>query len=501
LDRTLPPCVFVIFGATGDLARRKLFPALYNLYAEGRLPRCFAVVGVGRRLPNQAEFLADVWSAIEQFSRKINHKLKDGFLSLIHYHRFDLADRAGFGQLAADLRQIDQERGTAGNRVFCLSVGPDQFEIVIDQLEEHHLVDKSGASWQRVMVEKPFGRDLATATRLNEQITGVFPEKSIFRIDHYLGKEMLQNLVAIRFANALFEPLWNSRYIDNVQLSVSEIEGVGTRARYYENAGALRDVVQNHLLQMLTLVAMEPPVDLSSEAIRDEKVKVLRSLQPMKPADIRRNSVRGQYIAGEVKGEEVPAYRDEPNVAPDSTVETYAALRLEVTNFRWAGVPFYLRTGKRLPFRSAEIVIEFKSLPGVLYFGQQPTIAPNLLVIKVQPEEGVAIQFNTQGMGSDKGIIPVQMDFCQNCQFPTKSPEAYERLIADAILGDPTLFTRWDEVAYQWRYIDQIASAWAEAGADLPQYAAGTWGPQAADRLLQREGRRWHTYQPDNGSF
>ncbi|HHT27677.1 MAG TPA: glucose-6-phosphate dehydrogenase [Firmicutes bacterium] len=501
MNRTLPPCVFVIFGATGDLARRKLFPALYNLYAEGILPSRFAVVGVGRRLADQEAFLADVWAAIERFSRKINPELRESFLALIHYHRFDLADKTGFAQLAADLRRIDNERGTSGNRVYCLSVGPDQFEIVIDQLKEHRLVSNNDGAWQRVMVEKPFGRDLTTATNLNAKITGVFPEHSIFRIDHYLGKEMLQNLVAIRFANALFEPLWNSRYIDNVQLSVAESEGVGTRARYYESAGALRDVVQNHLLQMLTLVAMEPPVDLSSEAIRDEKVKVLRSLQPMTPAEIRRNTVRGQYGAGKIMGEAVPAYRDELNVAPQSTVETYAALRLEVPNFRWAGVPFYLRTGKRMPFRSAEIVIEFKSLPGVLYFRQQPPIAPNLLVIKVQPEEGVAIQFNTQGMGNNKGIIPVQMDFCQNCRFPSQSPEAYERLIADAILGDPTLFTRWDEVAHQWRYIDQIAAAWAENGAELPLYSAGSWGPEEADQLLRREGRRWHVYQPQNGSY
>lgn len=491
MSGNLAPCVFVIFGATGDLARRKLFPALYNLMAEGLLPEHFAVVGVGRRVEHEDTFKEEVWRSIERFSRKVDPNLADTFLQLIHYLRFDLSDAEGFRRLEASLAELDASRETAGNRVFFLSVGPGQFGLIIDQLQEHGMVKAEGGSWQRVMVEKPFGSDLATARALNEKITRVFSEESIFRIDHYLGKEMLQNLVAIRFTNSLFEPLWNRAHVDNVQISVSEMDGVGTRGRYYDTAGALRDVVQNHLLQMLALTAMEPPVELSPQAIRDEKVKVLRALKPIPADEVQHDVVRGQYGAGEIDGKVVPAYRDERNVSPSSRAETFVAMRLFVQNFRWAGVPFYLRTGKRLPRRSAEVIVEFKSLPDVLYFSAEPPVQPNLLVIKVQPEEGVAVQFNVKELGARGGIVPVQMDFCQNCLFPHQSPEAYERLISDGIRGDTTLFTRWDEVEHQWSFVDTIAEAWQQAPVDFPNYAAGTWGPPAADELLRRDGRQW----------
>jgi glucose-6-phosphate 1-dehydrogenase len=493
LTNGLAPCVFVIFGATGDLASRKLFPALFNLLAEGLLPESFAVIGLGRRLENQAAFAEMVEDSIARFSRRRDPQLIGRFQKMLHYLRADFADAEAFRELQRLMTRLDATLGTAGNRIFFLSVGPEQFGLITDQLRSHRMVRNDGRSWQRVMVEKPFGRDLVTARALNEKISSLFREDSIFRIDHYLGKEMLQNLVAIRFANSLFEPLWNNRFIDNVQISVAETGGVGNRARYYETAGALRDVVQNHLLQMLALTAMEAPVELSPQAIRDEKVKVLRAIKPMdSSSEVMRNVVRGQYAGGEINGKPVVAYREEENVAPASDAETFVALRLFVQNFRWAGVPFYLRTGKRLWRRSAEVVIEFKSMPGVLYFASETPLQPNLLIIKVQPEEGVALQFNVKEMGTKGGIVPVQMDFCQNCLFPNQSPEAYERLIADVIRGDTTLFTGWDEVEHQWRFIDSIAEAWQGVSSGFPNYRAGTWGPKEAEELLRRDGRQWH---------
>lgn len=460
--------------------------------AENVLPEDFAVVGIGRRLDDRDAFLKMVEESVASFSRRREPQLEGRFREMLHYIRTDFADTEGFRELASYLDEVDKLHGTGGRRIFFLAVGPEQFGPITDQLRANGMVTHTPGSWHRLMVEKPFGSDLETAEALNAQISALFPEESIFRIDHYLGKEMLQNLVAIRFANSLFEPLWNNRYIDNVQISVSEAEGVGTRGRYYENAGALRDVVQNHLLQMLALTAMEAPVALTPQAIRDEKVKVLQAIKPMSVPEIHRNVVRGQYAGGTIGSTPVVAYREEEHVASTSTTETFVALRLFVQNFRWAGVPFYLRTGKRLARRSAEVIIEFKSMPGVLYFAAEPRLRPNLLIIKVQPEEGVALQFNVKEMGTSDGIVPVIMDFCQNCEFPHQSPEAYERLIADALRGDTTLFTRWDEVAHQWRFIDTIAAAWQNTTPCFPNYKAGTWGPREADELLEGDGRQWH---------
>lgn len=460
--------------------------------AEGQLPESFAVVGIGRRLDNRDAFLEMVEESVTRFSRRRGPRLGSRFHRMLHYYRTDFADMEGFRKLAAYLTGIDESHRTGGKRIYFLAVGPEQFGPIADQLRANGMVANTSGSWQRLMVEKPFGNDLATAEVLNAQISALFPEENIFRIDHYLGKEMLQNLVTIRFANSLFEPLWNNRFIDNVQISVSEVGGVGTRAGYYETAGALRDVVQNHLLQMLALTAMEAPVALTPRAIRDEKVKVLQAIKPMTTPEIHRSVVRGQYARGTIGGSAVAGYREEEHVAPASVTETYVALRLFVQNFRWAGVPFYLRTGKRLARRSAEVVIEFKSMPGVLYFAAEPRLQPNLLVIKVQPEEGVALQFNAKEMGTTDGIVPVKMAFCQNCEFPHQSPEAYERLIADAMRGDTTLFTRWDEVEHQWRFIDTIAAAWQDTTPSFPNYEAGKWGPREADELLERDGRQWH---------
>jgi glucose-6-phosphate 1-dehydrogenase len=492
LTTVLDSCLFVIFGATGDLAQRKLYPALYNLLIEGRLPENLAIVGTGRRLETREAFINMVDESVASFSRRSEPKFKNQFHRMLHYLQTDFSDSEGFAELASFLAQVEESQQTRGNRVYFLAVAPEQFGPITEQLRANRMVRQSPDTWQRLMIEKPFGRDLDSARALNAQISALFPEESIFRIDHYLGKEMLQNLVAIRFANSLFEPLWNSRFIDNVQISVTEAGGIGTRVRYYETAGALRDMVQNHLLQMLALTAMEPPVDLSAQAIRNEKVKVLQAIKPMTPFEIEANVVRGQYAAGLSGGRVVAGYRDEEGVAPTSTTETFVAMRLFVQNFRWAGVPFYLRTGKRLARRSAEVVIEFKSMPGVLYFASEPRLQPNLLVIKVQPEEGVALQFNAKKMGGTEGIVPVKMEFCQNCEFPHHSPEAYERLIADAIRGDTTLFTRWDEVEHQWRFIDSIVEVWQEASPSFPNYGAGTWGPREADELLRQDGRQWH---------
>ena len=490
----LDSCLFVIFGATGDLAQRKLYPALYNLLIEGRLPEDFAIVGTGRRFETREAFINMVDESVSRFSRRKEPLFKDRFHRMLHYFRMDFANAAGFARLASFLTKLEETLQSQGNRVYFLAVAPEQFGPITEQLRSNGMVRYSPDTWQRLMVEKPFGRNLESARTLNDKISALFPEENIFRIDHYLGKEMLQNLVAIRFANSLFEPLWNNRFIDNVQISVTETEGIGTRVSYYETAGALRDVVQNHLLQMLTLTAMEPPVNLSAQAIRNEKVKVLQAIKPMTPSEIRVNVVRGQYAAGTSEGRAVVGYRDEEGVSPTSTTETFVAMRLFVQNFRWAGVPFYLRTGKRLARRSAQVIIEFKSMPGVLYFETEPRLRPNLLVIKVQPEEGVALQFNAKKMGATEGVVPVRMDFCQHCELPHNSPEAYERLIADAIRGDTTLFTRWDEVEYQWRFIDTIIKTWQDTEPGFPNYEAGTWGPEEAEALLRRDGRRWHIF-------
>ncbi|NLK07950.1 MAG: glucose-6-phosphate dehydrogenase [Firmicutes bacterium] len=489
----MEPCILVIFGATGDLTQRKLYPALVNLARQELLPKPFVTVAVGRREKTDEEVRAEAKTAAglaKHPSAKDRHTAS--FINNLHYFRMDFDKPFGYQKLRTYLNGLDEIYGTKGNRVFFLAVAPHYFGVIAHELHHHGMSKGNHGTWQRVVVEKPFGNDLISARRLNQELTEAFGERCIYRIDHYLGKEMLQNIMVVRFANTLFEPLWNSRYIEEVQITISEDVGVETRGGYYETAGALRDMVQNHMLQLLTLIAMEPPVALDADSVRDEKVKVLRSLRPLRPEDVGRQTIKGQYSSGHLNGRPVVGYREEDRVHPDSEVETYVALELYIDNFRWSGVPFYLRTGKRLPIRSAEIVIRFREQPGVLYFGKQPnSLGPNLLVVKIQPEEGIYLQFNAREPGTRSSITPVRMDYCQSCILGFNSPEAYERLLTDCIRGDSTLFTRWDEVEYAWSFVDNISLAWEQIGQQTELYPAGSWGPESADRMLSNNGHSW----------
>ncbi|MCM8901681.1 glucose-6-phosphate dehydrogenase [Caldicoprobacter algeriensis] len=486
-------CLLVIFGGTGDLAHRKLYPAVYNLFLSGQLSQHFAVVSVGRRDKTNEEFRRDAVEAIKKFSRPNSGTDEDlnAVVSRFYYYKLDISDSYGYVGLKEYLSRLDDRYGTQGNRVYYLAVAPEHFKTIVQHLKSAGMVVNDGLSWQRLIIEKPFGSDLSSAIALNNVITSVFSERHVYRIDHYLGKEMLQNIMTIRFANALFEPLWNNKYIDHVQIISSETVGVENRGSYYEKAGALRDMIQNHMLQLLMLTAMEPPAQLDTESIRDEKVKVLKSLSEMTPAKVRRDVVRGQYGGGYIDGKPVVGYREESRVSPFSNTETFMAMKVEIENFRWGGVPFYLLTGKRLPKKFTEIVIQFISLPEVLYFKELKGLKPNTLLIRIQPREGVELYFNAKKPGIKNEIIQVGMDFCQNCAVDAVSPDAYERLLLDAMKGDSALFTRWDEVEYAWRFVDNIAKVLAEEEPDFPNYPAGTWGPPAARKLIERDGRRW----------
>ncbi len=484
--------VYYLFGATGDLARRKLFPALFSLYKEGKLTENFAVVGLARRPRTNEQFRADLYESIVEFCRykADDSELWDRFAEHFVYMSLDINNVDGFRELSRLSEQLDAKFNIPGNRLFYLALAPSLFGPVSFNLRDGGLLESTG--WHRVVIEKPFGYDLPSAQKLNEQINQVFKEEEIYRIDHYLGKEMVQNIQVIRFANAFFEPLWNNNHIANVQITLSETVGVEDRGGYYDKSGALRDMGQNHMLQMLTMIAMEPPSRLHGEDIRDEKVKVLRSLRNyVSSNDVRESVVRGQYSEGNVKGKELPGYRQEDSVSEDSTTETYFAAKVNVDNFRWAGVPFYIRTGKRLPVKTTEVVIEFKSMPQNVLFAQRHDLAPNLLVIRVNPLEGIYIKVNAKTPGENNSIQPVAMEFCQSCQVGLNTPEAYERLIHDAVRGDSTYFTRWDEVSQAWAFVDHIAQAWREDKTDLKHYPAGSWGPEAADQLLAEDGFHW----------
>lgn len=451
-------------------------------------------MSVGRRDKTEDEFRKDAEQAIKRFSRSNNGSQTrlNQVLSRFYYYRLDIYNKDGYAQLGDYLSEIDKVYGTNGNRIFYLAVAPEHFKPIVENLRSAGMVINDGISWQRVVIEKPFGSDLNSAIMLNEVINRVFGEEHIYRIDHYLGKEMLQNIMAIRFANALFEPLWNNKYIDHVQIISSETVGVENRGAYYEKAGALRDMLQNHMLQLLMLTAMEPPAILDNNSIRDEKVKVLKSLSGMTYEKVRQHVVRGQYGSGQIDNKTVPGYREENKVSPSSDTETFVAMKVEVENFRWGGVPFYLLTGKRLPAKFTEIVIQFVSLPEVLYFKELRGLKPNTLHIRIQPMEGVELYFNTKKPGIRNEIIQVGMDFCQNCDADAVSPDAYERLLLDVMKGDSTLFTRWDEVEYAWRFVDSISRAWAEEKPVFPNYPAGTWGPYGARKLIEKDGRQWH---------
>lgn len=488
------PCSVVIFGASGDLTYRKLIPALYNIAADGDLPAALTVVGFARREKTDETFRKELEEAARKYSRSgVNDDVWSSFVERIFYHRSEFGDAEGYKTLAARLDQLDEEQGTRGNRLFYLSVAPSEFEGILQKLAAAGLNKTRSGSWTRVIVEKPFGTDLPSAQELNTVVNKVFREKDTYRIDHYLGKETAQNIMVLRFANGIFEPLWNHRYIDHIQITAAEPLGVEARGPYYESAGALRDMVQNHLLQLLCLVAMEPPTDLGADSVRDEKVKIVRSLRPLSPEEVAENVVRGQYIAGAISGQEVKAYRAEDRVSPQSMTETYVALKVNVDNWRWADVPFYVRVGKRLPKGGTEIAIQFKNAPNVLFNKASEPLGPNVLVIRIQPDEGISLRVQCKMPGAALRIEPVKMDFHYGTSFGKASPEAYERLLLDAMAGDATLFARRDEVEGAWSFIDRIEAAWHQNPTPPPvcEYPAGSWGPKEADDLLARDGRTW----------
>src|SRR3954463_16580452 len=480
-----------IFGATGDLARRKLLPAIYNLAHEGALPERFNLIGSSRSEMSHEEVAAQATEAIKQFSRRTPDEtvLKE-LLSNIRYVSGTFDQDTVYDQLGQHLDAYDQDAGQPLNRAFYLSTAPEFFPVIIEQLGGHHLNDMEGAE-VRAVIEKPFGTTLAEAKALNRRVLAVFREKQVFRIDHYLGKETVQNLMAFRFANGLFEPVWNRNYIDRIEITAAEDLTIGTRAGYYDNAGALRDLVQNHMLQLLCNVAMEPPVHFEADEIRDEKVKVLRSVLKPTPETVDEIAVRAQYAAGTIGGVDVKGYLEEDGVPSDSNTETYAALRLEIDNWRWAGVPFYLRTGKALARKVTEIAITLKPVPH-LAFQQDGSVGvrPNQLILTMQPNEGVSLTLGAKIPGSRMRIRPVNMEFLYGTSFMSQSPEAYERLILDAMRGDATLFTRNDEVEAQWTIIDPILKAWSQEPGPLPQYPAGSGGPKEANDILL-PGHHW----------
>lgn len=464
--KSADPCILVIFGATGDLTGRKLLPALYNLARDGQLPSHFACVGFARREKSNAIFRDEMKNAVSQYSRvkPLDQDLWETFCEQIFYHQSEFHEDEGYEKLNALLKDLDIRLGTKGNRVFYLSTQPSFFPLIIEKLSQHRLIYDPGLihdKWSRVIIEKPFGHDLESAISLQNEISRHLNETQIYRIDHYLGKETVQNLLVFRFTNLIFESLWNHNHIDNIQITVSEELGIGTRGRFWEEAGMMRDIVQNHMMQLLSLVAMEPPISLKADAIRDEKVKVMESVRAFPLNELEQFAVRGQYGSGYIDGTEVKAYRQEENVDPASTVETYVALKLYIDNWRWDGVPFYLRAGKRLPKRCTEIAITFKNAPGFLFKNGKP-IDQNILVIRIQPDEGISLKMNCKIPGLTTTVQPVKMDFRYGAYFGAPPPEAYERLICDCMSGDSTLFARADEVMASWRLLTPVLNRWKE---------------------------------------
>ncbi len=489
-ERRAPPLAMVVFGASGDLTHRKLMPAIAQLARRRLLPPGFSVVGVSRTEWTDQVFQARMAGVVKNAGPEWEALVK-GF----RYVAGDYTEASTFDRLRDVLDTLDRERGTAGNRLHYLATVPQVFAKVVASLGEHGLATpRDGDSFARVVIEKPFGRDLDSAAALDAELHQVLREDQIYRIDHYLGKETVQNVLALRFANAIFEPIWNRRYVDHVQITVAESLGVGHRAGFYETAGALRDIVQNHVMQVLALTAMEPPASVDALGIRDEKVKALRAVDVLSPEEVGTDVVRAQYDAGWVEGERVKGYREEEDVSPASTTETYMAMRLRIDNWRWAGVPFYIRTGKRLPKRVTEVAMEFKSVPHLPFpHGMARGLQRNALVLRIQPDEGITLRFGAKVPGQAFRVRSVSMDFSYGAAFVEESPDAYERLLLDAMVGDPTLFIRTDEVEQAWRVVQPILDAWAATDAPLARYEAGTWGPKAADLLIERDGHRWRS--------
>ncbi len=488
LRRRPEPCAAVIFGASGDLTKRKLLPALYALAYRRLLPEAFAIVGVARTPQSSAQFAAAMKKAVKEYARDpFSQDVWDSLVAGMRYVGTEFDDEAGEDRVGRTLEEVDAERGTAGNRLYYLAVPPQAFTKAVTEIGER----RAKEGWVRLIVEKPFGHDLATALALNDLLHRWFREDEVFRIDHYLGKETVQNMLALRFANGIFEPIWNRQFIDHVQITVAESMGIEGRAGFYESAGAIRDIFQNHLLQLLALTAMEPPIDFTADSVRNEKVKVLRSMHTPGPKSV----VRGQYGAGFVEGVEVPAYREEAGVAPASLTETYIAAKLYVDNWRWADTPIYVRAGKRLARRETTIAIQFQRAPHPPFEAiAGDGLRPNVLLIHVQPDEGVSLAIGAKVPGAGMTIRTVHMDFLYGGAFRTGLPEAYERLILDALLGDATLFTREDEVEEQWKLVDAILGAWQRDRPSFPNYAGGTWGPKTADDLIHRDGRSWRRH-------
>jgi glucose-6-phosphate 1-dehydrogenase len=488
LRRRPDPCTLVIFGASGDLTKRKLLPAVYALAYRRLLPERFAIVGVARSEQTQRQFVTSMRNHVKRYARDpYRADVFDRLAKSVRYVATDFANPSGEDTVGTVLDELDRTIGTAGNRLYYLAVPPAAFDTVIREIGQR----RNGTGWSRVIVEKPFGHDLDSARALTTTVKRWFSEGEIFRIDHYLGKETVQNMLALRFANGIFEPIWNRQFIDHVQITVAESMGIEGRAGFYERAGAIRDIFQNHLLQLLALTAMEPPIDFTADSVRNEKVKVMRALHTPGPKSV----VRGQYGRGWVEGEEVPSYREEGGVAPDSATETYVAAKLFVDNWRWADTPFYVRAGKRLAKRETTIAIQFKRAPHPPFEDVAGEgLRPNVLLIHVQPDEGVSLAVGAKVPGAGMQIRTVHMDFQYGGAFREGLPEAYERLILDAMLGDATLFTREDEVEEQWKLVDAIVGAWRRDQPAFPNYAAGTWGPAVADDLVHRDGRSWRRH-------
>lgn len=488
MEKTIrPKALIIIFGATGDLARRKLFPSIYHLCRHRQMCDDFAVVGIGRR-PWTNEYFREVVADSVKESVSPEQDLAD-FTADFYYHPLDVTDAEGYQDLNKLIAELEQQYQTSGNRLFYLAMAPQFFGLIANNLAEHGL--KNGDGWTRLVIEKPFGHDFESAKKLNDDIRAAFREDQIYRIDHYLGKEMVQNIEVIRFANGIFEHLWNNRFIENIQVTSSESIGVEERARYYDVSGATRDMAQNHMLQMISLLAMEPPINLTPDEIRSEKIKVLRALRVIDEDKIDDYFVRGQYGSGEIDDQSLPGYRDEDPDLKESNTETYVAGKVMIDNYRWAGVPFYFRTGKRMATKATKIVVEFKDIPMNLYYKNKDQKHPNLLYINIYPDEGITLYLNAKKAGVGSQAEPVKLSYLSTGIDGMNTPEAYEKLLLDCMLGDATNFTHWDEVALSWQYIDRFLKVWENTEPDFPNYDSGSMGPEAADQLLEKDGFHW----------